>query len=170
MPSDKLQLEFWMRVEETDDCWNWNGPLSGKGYGLFHFGGRRAYAHRTSWQLANGEIPRGAQIDHSCFNHKCVNPGHLSPVTHKQNQENRSGASRRSKTGVRGVSWYEPYGKYRARVGHNGKTITVGYYATLAEAELAVIAKRNELFSNNLADRRGENRDKTAHVAKAGKV
>ena len=36
---------------------------------------------------------------------------------------------------------------------HEGKNYWVGRFDQLEDAERAVIAKRNELFTNNLADR-----------------
>ena len=77
----------------------------------------------------------------------------MNIVTQKQNCENQSGASLNSKTGVRGVYWHSSKGKYIANVGHNYKRIHVGAFDTPEEAEEAVIAKRNELFENNLLDR-----------------
>jgi hypothetical protein len=40
-------------------------------------------------------------------------------------------------------------------VGHQNGCIFVGYFLDLAEAEAAVIAKRNELFTHNDRDRVG---------------
>jgi hypothetical protein len=47
---------------------------------------------------------------------------------------------------VRGV--YPSRGRWRAQVVHNGKVFRVGTFGTIAEAEAAVIAKRNELDSH----------------------
>jgi len=73
-------------------------------------------------------------------------------VDKKGNGENRAGATKRSKTGVRGVC---PQGNsFRAQIGHNGKRLYVGSYPTVEAAEKAVIAKRNELFTYNDLDRK----------------
>jgi hypothetical protein len=48
---------------------------------------------------------------------------------------------------VRGV--YPSRGRWRAQVVHNGKVFRVGTFGTIAEAEAAVIAKRNELYGHN---------------------
>lgn len=75
--------EFWDRVAtgRPDECWLWLGPTKGNGYGSF----RGQYAHRFSWEIANGPIPKGMLIRHSCNNPPCVNPGHLSLGTKKTN-------------------------------------------------------------------------------------
>ena len=59
-------------------------------------------------------------------------------VTSKQNHENRGGAQRNSKSGVRGVSWHSRKKCWRAEVGHNGKHIDVGLFDTIEEADAAV--------------------------------
>lgn len=42
-------------------------------------------AHRFAYELANGPIPDGLEIDHLCRNRKCVNPAHLQAVSHREN-------------------------------------------------------------------------------------
>ena len=89
-----LEDRFWNKVVvgSQDECWEWTGSLCSKGYGTFAKSsaiGNRAWclAHRLSWELANGPIPDGLCILHSCDNPKCVNPRHLSSGTHKDNMQ-----------------------------------------------------------------------------------
>lgn len=77
---------FWKRVQKTSDCWLWTGatkearrsqPL---GYGVVVLSKvpyKRMYAHRMSWEIHYGSIPRGKQVLHKCDNPPCVNPTHL---------------------------------------------------------------------------------------------
>lgn len=152
---DDVAFRFWPKVDKSGECWEWTAEIGRSGYGRFWLGGRRQYAHRVAYELANGPIPSEMMIDHMCHNLTCVNPDHLRPVTNKQNHENLKGATSTSSSGVLGVSWYAVTGKWRGAVGHEGRTIHVGYFDTVAEAEAAVIAKRNELFTHNRLDRIG---------------
>lgn len=146
---------FWAKVEITDDCWNWRGRVNHNGYGLFLYEGRPgAMAHRASIEISSGKkIPVGMVIDHICHNPPCVNPTHLRVVTQKQNSENLAGPQVNNTSGVRGVSWMPRKSKWRARVMHDRKEYSAGLFASLAEAEVAVIELRNRLHTHNGADR-----------------
>lgn len=144
---------FAMYVIEQDGCWGWSGGISAEGYSEFSLGGQQVYAHRASYEIHVGPIPEDMLIDHKCHNRSCVNPGHLQTATNKQNHENRPGPQSNSTTGVRGVSWSKRDQRFEAYVKHWGVRHRVGYFRNLDDAEAAVIAKRNELYTNNLVDR-----------------
>jgi len=67
------------------DCWEWQGGVSHNGYGYIKCDGRQQRTHRVAWELVNGPIPDGLQIDHLCRNRRCCNPAHLEPVTCREN-------------------------------------------------------------------------------------
>jgi hypothetical protein len=73
------------RFTVGDGCWEWSGSRSAAGYGNVWVDGRQRYAHRVMYELLVGPIPAGLQIDHLCRNRSCVNPGHMEPVTSKEN-------------------------------------------------------------------------------------
>lgn len=66
-------------------CWIWKGTCITNGYGTFDLRGKSIMAHRTSYEIFKGNIPKGLVLDHLCRNRKCVNPFHLEPVTNKEN-------------------------------------------------------------------------------------
>lgn len=143
---------FMAKVRMIGQCWEWAATRTADGYGSFGLGGKVVNAHRASWIIFRGPIPPGRQIDHTCHNRACVNPDHLQVVTRKENMENRAGAHRNSRSGVRGV--FPSKNRWVAVVNAEGKRHHIGRFDTIPEAEAAVIAKRNELFTNNLLDRK----------------
>lgn len=76
---------FFNKVEKTDYCWIWKASVDINGYGQFQYKKRMLKSHRFYWEFINGEVPRGKELDHLCRNKKCVNPGHLEAVSHKEN-------------------------------------------------------------------------------------
>ena len=89
---------FWSKVNKDGPisglgtpCWNWTGACSG-GYGLFYIiGGNGKYlmAHKVSYEIKYGSIPKGLELDHLCYNKSCINPDHLEAVTHIVNMQRR---------------------------------------------------------------------------------
>jgi len=142
-----------MRSRNEGSCRIWTGGGTDNGYGVVTVGGRSRLAHRVAYELSNGPIPDGMVIDHACHSRACIEPAHLRAVTQKQNLENNGKPNRRNKSGVRGVYWSATSSKWIAQVCHNYQKRHVGSFSTIAEAEAAVIAKRNELFTHNDLDR-----------------
>lgn len=71
---------FWSRVrKDADGCWRIRGAAANPAghVQILLPNGWLVYAHRLSWWLANGKIPAGQSICHTCDVPRCVNPAHL---------------------------------------------------------------------------------------------
>jgi hypothetical protein len=95
MKARPLEERFWEKVDKTPHCWEWIGRKDADGYGQFKLRrDKHSRAHRLSYQMANGEIPEGLIVLHTCDNPSCVRPDHLYAGTHQQNGQDRSSRGR----------------------------------------------------------------------------
>lgn len=84
--------KFWSRVDRSggpDACWPWTGGRYSTGYGRMSMGRKKTGAHRLAWAIANGPIPDGLVICHTCDNPPCCNPAHLWAGTNQDNTADR---------------------------------------------------------------------------------
>lgn len=92
---DREKDKFLARVIKTQKgCWDWNGSVHKLGYGLVYFRKDTILAHRASYRIFKGDIPKGLEIDHLCRNTLCVNPDHLEAVTGQENMRRMNFANR----------------------------------------------------------------------------
>jgi len=84
-------IRFWFYVDKStaDQCWVWKGYKNKDGYGKLRDKKTNRGAHRVSWEMKNGEIPKGMFVLHKCNNPSCVNPGHLYLGNQLQNMKDR---------------------------------------------------------------------------------
>lgn len=86
--TEDAQREFSTLVDTSGDCWEWQGPTNGNGYGrlrIHNYTSRYIYAHRYSWEATFGPVPVGLGILHRCNNKLCVRPDHLYAGTQADN-------------------------------------------------------------------------------------
>lgn len=112
-----------------------------KGYILFKIKGKDYRAHRLIWFYVTGKWPK-AQIDHENnvkHDNRWINLREANNQLNHYNllkpKNNTSGAK-----GVRIV----PSGRFEARIKHNQKTITIGFYKTLEEASNAYLERAKQ--------------------------
>lgn len=110
------------------------------------------YAQSSSGELALHrfvmDADHGDIIDHQNHNTLDCRKSNLRVCTHTENMQNRRGAHRHSRSGVRGVYWHNRKQRWGARVWANNKKHHVGYFMSLDDAESAVIAARQRLHGD----------------------
>lgn len=82
--------------DEITGCWEYRGKLNSGGYGAAWLDGRVRPWHRACYMVFVGPIPDGMELDHLCRNRKCGNPGHLEPVSRRENLLRGNGWSGRN--------------------------------------------------------------------------
>jgi len=90
------------------------------------------------------------KIDHKNCNSLDNTRDNLRLITSKQNAENRAGANKNSKTGIRGIY---PVGRKFRVVGHDNGNHHLGYFDTIEEAERAITFFRSEYLSCSEMDK-----------------
>lgn len=71
--------------KDKNGCWNYTASKNPNGYGHLSAWGKVMLAHRVSYIVFRGEIPKGLFLDHLCRNRACINPSHLEIVTNREN-------------------------------------------------------------------------------------
>jgi predicted XRE-type DNA-binding protein len=76
-------------------CHLWTGARNAKGrYGAFRIEGKLTGAHRASWMIHRGPIPKRKQVLHSCDRGLCVNDDHLFLGTRADNMRDKEAKGR----------------------------------------------------------------------------
>lgn len=81
-------------INDGTGCWEWTAATDDDGYGVFTESGEYVRAHRYSYKLHNGEIPKGLFVLHDCHNPGCVNPDHLHTGDGSDNMQDAIEAGR----------------------------------------------------------------------------
>lgn len=89
-------------------------------------------AHRVIWAMAHNFWPPD-QIDHINGDRTDNRLQNLRMATNAQNCRNMK-LPKTNSSGVMGVGWYRPYGKWVASIRVSGKVKFLGYFSTITEA------------------------------------
>ena len=112
------------------------------------FKGKFYSIHRLIWVWHGNSLGPNQDIDHidgNSLNNRIEN---LRATSRKQNLENRKGANKNSKTGIKGVRKHKETRKWRAEICHNGKVIHLGLYESIDDAIAARIAAEKKYFTH----------------------
>lgn len=88
---ERLATRFWRHVRKTRGCWLWTAKggssrrNSHKAYGVLNTRSGEYLAHRISWTIHYGPIPKGLRVLHKCDVRRCVKPSHLFLGTAQDN-------------------------------------------------------------------------------------
>lgn len=105
--------------------------------------------HRVIWELHNGPIPEGMQIDHINHIRSDNRIENLRLVTAKENGRNKK-LNALNTSGCTGVQFNKEINKWLARIVVGGKVKTIGYYETFDDAKEARLARQfKEKFHQN---------------------
>ena len=126
------------------NCANWNAKHAGMeaftavnkgGYKIGSVEGSLYRAHRVIWLLHTGDWPDD-EIDHIDGNPANNRWANLRAATGSQNHRNIR-AHRDASSVYLGVSWYKPYGKWKAQIMACGRNKCIGYFADEEDAARA---------------------------------
>jgi hypothetical protein len=123
------------------------GTRTSHGYRQTRVEGVLIFVHRLIWQHVNGAIPEGLEIDHINGVRHDNRITNLRLATSSQNHQNQRHS--KSKSGVKGVSWDNTYGKWRATIEHNRMHFNLGRFTTIEDARIAYAGAAAILHTHN---------------------
>jgi len=71
--------------DEGTGCLIYSGAVNNKGYPMISSQGKKRRANRLVYEMWYGAVPEGCDVDHTCYNRRCLEKTHLRPLTHKEN-------------------------------------------------------------------------------------
>lgn len=77
--------DIFEHVTYRGECWEWSRGRTAYGYGRARVDGVSRNTHRVAYLQANGKIPAGMVVRHTCDNPPCINPEHLILGTQADN-------------------------------------------------------------------------------------
>ena len=139
--TDLLDKMFYDPTSPSFLRWGWNekcprvtrksvgGLDRSTGYYVFYSSEKKFYCHRVIWEIFNGPIPEGMEIDHKDGNRINNNIDNLRLATKSQNMINRPKVCSQRFKGV-----YPNHDRFMTRIMVDGKDVYLGTYDTQEEA------------------------------------
>lgn len=148
------QIDYWNKyfTYSNGDLYWLTGSRKGRvagtdhkaGYRQVNIGGKYFLSHRIIWEMHNGTIPDGMEVDHINHIRNDNRIENLRIVTGGENKKNQSKRNINS-SGVTGVTWYRKSGKWRAEIKCNGVYEHLGLFENKSDAVSARIAAEKRL-------------------------
>ena len=98
----KERLYSKISIDSETNCWNMI-PFKGHRYPKIQINKKCERAHRVSYEITYGLIPKEFHCLHKCDNTHCINPNHLFLGTHKENMHDMIKKNRDKKDGPKGT-------------------------------------------------------------------
>jgi len=94
-----VEQRLWARVKKgaPNECWEWQGAINSHGYGTIRERCKSKGAHVIAFRSANGDVPGGLCVCHTCDNRRCCNPEHLFLGTNLDNISDRDAKGRQAR-------------------------------------------------------------------------
>ena len=135
-PADSFATSRSFSLHKTRYAGAIAGHISINGYVQVRVNGKLDYAHRIIWQMLNGDIPNGCEIDHVDTNPQNNLISNLRLATSSNNKWNTNKPCTNT-SGFKGVSLNKRTGRFTAAYKKNGKQNHLGYFDTAEEASEA---------------------------------
>lgn len=136
----KVKPAYWKAPGTVAGC------VRGARYRVITWRGVHYPGSHVAWAMVHGRWPE-AEIDHIDRNPSNDRIANLREASSAENKRNRV-VRRDSGTGVKGVRFHKPTGRYQARIRHVGREVHIGLFDTLAEAEAAYVEMAKKLHGH----------------------
>lgn len=136
------------KVNKFPNTWGVNFSKKTKN---FYVSGRISKNNKEKWCSLHGwitDVPKGMEVDH--INHDTLDNTNqnLRVVTVSENQQNRKGAKKGSKSGYRGVVWHKASGTWNVQLIVNKVKMSFGYFHDVEEANRVAVEARKVHMPN----------------------
>lgn len=146
------QISGHVSVEELHEAFTYqdgnlivrkNGKIAGyvdpgkKGYVRIQMNGKKYYRHRLIWMMHFGYITDDLFVDHKNGVYGDDRIENLRLLDPQQNSQNKRNAYKNSLVNFIGVSMHGK--RFRARIHHEGKSISIGNFLSAQEAHAAYL-------------------------------